>query len=52
VAPIRVIVADDHPIYRSGLAEAIREHPGLELVAECADGAEAAAAGETARDDA
>ena len=36
-----VVVADDHPIYREGLAAAIRERPDLELVAECEDGDEA-----------
>jgi two-component system, NarL family, nitrate/nitrite response regulator NarL len=37
----RVVVADDHPIYREGLAAAIRERPELVLVAECDDGDEA-----------
>jgi two-component system nitrate/nitrite response regulator NarL len=36
--PTRVIVADDHPVYRSGLVSVIRERPELELVAECCDG--------------
>lgn len=31
-------VADDHPIYREGLVEAIRRRPDLELVGEAADG--------------
>ena len=39
--PTTVIVADDHPVYRSGLTAAIREHPDLALVAECEDGDEA-----------
>jgi len=37
----RVVVADDHPIYREGLAAAIRERPELALVAECDGGEEA-----------
>jgi two-component system, NarL family, nitrate/nitrite response regulator NarL len=36
-----VLVADDHPIYREGIARAIREWPELELVGEAADGREA-----------
>jgi response regulator receiver domain-containing protein len=35
---IRVLIADDHPIYREGLARAIRERPDLELVCETDDG--------------
>ena len=37
-----VLVADDHPIYREGIARAIRERPELELVGEAGDGREAA----------
>jgi two-component system nitrate/nitrite response regulator NarL len=37
-APVRVLVADDHPLFRRGLARAIERHPGLDLVAEAADG--------------
>jgi DNA-binding NarL/FixJ family response regulator len=40
-APIRVLVADDHPVVRTGLAGVIAQHPELELVAEAADGLEA-----------
>ena len=39
--PIRVMTADDHPIYRDGLAALLAVHPDLELVAEAADGLEA-----------
>ena len=35
---VRVLVADDHPLYREGVARAIRDRPDLELVAEAADG--------------
>lgn len=39
--PIRVLVADDHPVYVDGLAAAIGRAGDLELVATCHDGAEA-----------
>jgi two-component system nitrate/nitrite response regulator NarL len=38
---VKVVVADDHPIYREGIVRAINERPDLELVGEAADGAEA-----------
>ena len=38
---VRVLVADDHPLFREGVARAIKEWPELELVAEVADGREA-----------
>jgi two-component system, NarL family, nitrate/nitrite response regulator NarL len=38
---VRVIVADDHPLYRDGLAGAIREHPALDLVGEASNGRDA-----------
>ena len=37
----RVLVADDHPIVRSGLKRVIDAQPDLEVVAEASDGAEA-----------
>jgi DNA-binding NarL/FixJ family response regulator len=37
----RVLVADDHPIVRSGLRTVIDAQPDLEVVAEAEDGAEA-----------
>ena len=37
-ARVRVLVADDHPLFREGVARAIRDRPDLELVAETADG--------------
>lgn len=43
-APIRVVVVDDEPLARSGLAALVRADPGLAVVAECGDGAEAVAA--------
>ena len=40
-APITVVVADDHPLYRDGLVRAISSVPELVLVGEAADGHEA-----------
>jgi two-component system nitrate/nitrite response regulator NarL len=40
---VTVIVADDHPVYRRGLARTIAERPDLELLGEAADGREALA---------
>jgi DNA-binding NarL/FixJ family response regulator len=37
----RILVADDHPIVRSGLKKVIDAQPDLEVVAEAEDGAEA-----------
>src|SRR5689334_7860767 len=38
---VRVLVADDHPIYREGIVRAVNERPDLELVGEAGDGREA-----------
>ena len=38
---VKVLLADDHPIYREGLARAIKERPELRLVAEAGSGREA-----------
>jgi two-component system nitrate/nitrite response regulator NarL len=35
---VRVLVADDHPIYREGIVRAVKERPDLELVGEAEDG--------------
>ncbi len=37
----RVLIADDHPLYRDGLARHISERADLQLVGEAADGAQA-----------
>jgi DNA-binding NarL/FixJ family response regulator len=38
---IRLVIADDHPVFRRGLARTIAATEGLEVVAEAADGREA-----------
>jgi DNA-binding NarL/FixJ family response regulator len=42
-APVRVLIVDDDPLVRTGLAMIIRGSPDLTLVGEAADGAEVAA---------
>ncbi len=37
-ARVTVLIADDHPLFRDGIARAIRARPDLELVAEAEDG--------------
>ena len=37
-APLRVVVVDDHPLYREGLATALESMPGVEVVGEAGDG--------------
>ena len=38
---VRVLVADDHPIYREGIVRAVKDRPDLELVGEAGDGRDA-----------
>jgi two-component system, NarL family, nitrate/nitrite response regulator NarL len=40
-APVTVVVADDHPLYRDGLVGAITARPDLQLVGEASSGDEA-----------
>jgi NarL family two-component system response regulator LiaR len=42
--PIRVLVADDHVVVRTGIRAVLSTEPGIEVVGEAADGAEAVAA--------
>jgi two-component system, NarL family, response regulator LiaR len=42
--PIRLLIADDHPIVRKGLAALMDEQPDIQVVAEASDGREAIAA--------
>src|SRR5512143_1961595 len=39
--PIRVLIADDHAMVRTGLRMILEVQPGIEVVGEAADGAEA-----------
>ena len=48
---IRVLLADDHAVFRSGFRAAIETQPDLECVAEAADGREAVAETERLRPD-
>ncbi len=43
MSTIRVLIADDHAVVREGLRVLLSGEPGLELVGEAADGAEAVA---------
>ncbi len=38
---IRIVVADDHPIVRAGIVGLLETAPGIEVIGEAADGAEA-----------
>ncbi|HEU4974182.1 MAG TPA: response regulator transcription factor [Baekduia sp.] len=38
---LRVLVADDHPLFREAVVRAVKERPEFDLVGEAADGAEA-----------
>ncbi len=40
---VRLVIADDHPIFRDGLRRLLESEPGFEVVAEAQDGEEAVA---------
>ncbi|WP_308798686.1 response regulator transcription factor [Agromyces silvae] len=50
-APVRVVVADDHPIVRAGIVGLLETADGIEVVGQAADGAEAVAIAEATRPD-
>src|SRR5262249_20606028 len=39
--PIRLVIADDHPIFRDGLRRLLEAEPDLKVIGEAQDGAEA-----------
>lgn len=39
--PIRIVIADDHPIFRDGLRRLLETEPDLKVIGEASDGAEA-----------
>src|SRR5450756_3040376 len=41
VEPIRVLIADDHALFRRGLEMVLKEEAGIDLVGQASDGAEA-----------
>jgi len=40
-APIRIVIADDHPVVRIGVRNMLQSDKGLEVVGDCGDGDEA-----------
>ena len=49
--PVRVLIADDHPVFRDGLASLLGTRPDVTVVATAADGAEAVALSATHQPD-
>lgn len=41
ISPLRIVIADDHPLYRSGLRTLLVSQPNLDLIGEAATGEEA-----------
>ena len=49
--PIRIVIADDHPVYRDGLRALVGRSPDLELAGEAATGLEAVSVAESTQPD-
>ena len=49
--PIRIVIADDHPLYREGVARSLADDPGLLVVGEAQDAGSAVAMVEALRPD-
>lgn len=49
--PIRVLIADDHTIFRSGVRQLLEAKPGIEVVGEARDGGETLALVESLKPD-
>jgi hypothetical protein len=43
--PVRIVIADDHPIFRDGLRRLLEAEPDLKVMGEASDGAEAVRSG-------
>ncbi len=41
LAPITLLVVDDHPLFRRGLVALLEQHPGLQVIGEAGDAGEA-----------
>ena len=39
--PVRIVIADDHPIFRDGLRRLLEAEPDLKVIGEACDGTEA-----------
>jgi two-component system nitrate/nitrite response regulator NarL len=50
-AAVRIVIADDHPIFRDGLKGLLESEPGFTVVGEAADGVEAVRVTQTLRPD-
>ena len=51
VAPIKLLIADDHPVVRDGLSSMFARDPEFEVLGEAADGAEAVRLAQTLKPD-
>src|SRR5579864_4581771 len=49
--PVRIVIADDHPIFRDGLRRLLEAEPDLKVMGEASDGAEAVKLARTLKPD-